>query len=325
MQLPDWPRAHGLPLFKASLRAEPQDFCVTEILGWDCSGEGEHDYLWVEKTNANTEWVARQLADFAAVPAKDVGYAGMKDRRAVTLQWFSVPRWNGPNWSSLDVEGVEVIDVQRHLRKLRRGAHRANSFRILLRGDSITPIDRLEGSLSILRQHGVPNYYGEQRFGRNGENLSLADTWAQGRRLTRNKRSIAISTVRSFVFNQLLAKRVQERNWDVLVANDLANLDGSGSVFAVEEIDDELRRRCAEMDVHPAAVLPGEGSNIEHEIWQAALDRGRVEAGSRSFRLPVPDLASVVTDEGLLLTFTLGRGAFATAVLRELCDTTAQS
>mgnify|MGYP001816569751 FL=1 len=323
MELPNWPRAHGSPLFAARIRTVPQDFQVTEQLGWELSGDGEHDYLWIEKTGANTEWVSRQLASYAGVPAKDVGYAGLKDRHAVTRQWFSIPRWNAPVWSWLDVDGVRVVDTGRHLRKLRRGAHRANAFRIVLRCDAIPDADAVANRLAVIRKAGVPNYYGEQRFGRDGGNLRLANDWARGRRLPRHKRGLAISTVRSFLFNEALARRVEEGSWNQFVAGDLANLDGTGSVFDVAEIDDELRRRCSEMDVHPAGILAGEGSKLGPETWQAALDKGRVEAGSRSMRLPVRDLTSETADAALTLSFTLDRGAFATAVLRELCDVAA--
>lgn len=310
---------HGLPLFEADLRTVPGDFCVTEALGWDFSGDGEHDYLWVEKTGANTDWVAGQLARHAGVPARDVGYAGLKDRHAVTRQWFSVPRWHTPDWDHFDVEGVQIVDRQRHARKLRRGVHRANAFRILLRCSERIDIGAIEARLETIRRQGVPNYFGEQRFGRHGTNLQLADDWARGRRMSRPRRSLAISTVRSFLFNEALAVRVCDHTWNHLVAGDLANLDGTGSVFNVSEVDDTLRRRCDEMDVHPAAVLVGEGAGIEPAAWQHALDRARVEAGLRSLRLPVRNLTSEFTDDGVLLGFTLDRGAFATVVLRELC------
>ncbi|MFK7829391.1 MAG: tRNA pseudouridine(13) synthase TruD [Congregibacter sp.] len=320
IELPDWSRAHGSPLFAARLRTVPQDFQVSEQLGWEFSGDGEHDYLWIEKTDANTEWVARQLASHAGVPAKDVGYAGLKDRHAVTLQWFSVPRWNAPVWGELDIEGVRIIDVQRHLRKLRRGAHRANTFRITLRLDAGPDADGVAKRLAMIRKDGVPNYFGEQRFGREGGNLRLANDWAAGRRLPRNKQSFAISTIRSFLFNQALAGRVQEKTWNQFVPGDIANLNGTRSVFDVLEISDELRQRCREMDVHPAGILAGEGSNAVPEIWQTALDQRRVERGTRSFRLPVQDLTSQTAEAAMVLSFTLERGAFATAVLRELCD-----
>jgi tRNA pseudouridine13 synthase len=302
------------------LRTIPQDFQVTEQLGWELSGDGEHDYLWIEKTAANTEWVARQLALYAGVPAKDVGYAGLKDRHAITKQWFSIPRWNAPQWSELEVEGVRIVDTGRHLRKLRRGAHRANAFRIVLRCDAIPDAETLANRLALIRNEGVPNYFGEQRFGHAGGNLRLANDWAGGRRLPRHKRSLAISTIRSFLFNEALGARVQEGTWNQFIAGDLANLDGTGSVFEVPEVDDELRRRCRDMDVHPAGILAGEGSDIGPEIWQTALDRRRVEPGSRSLRLPVRDLASEISDAAIVLSFTLDRGAFATAVLRELCE-----
>ena len=106
MSLPDWARAFGGPLLAARIRTTPADFQVTEDLRFEFTGDGEHDYLWIEKTGTNTEWLSRQLAAFADVPAKDIGYAGLKDRHAVTRQWFSVPRWNTPDWGGLDVDGA---------------------------------------------------------------------------------------------------------------------------------------------------------------------------------------------------------------------------
>lgn len=323
MPLPDWARACGGPLFAAAIRTVPEDFQVTEQLGWDLSGDGEHDFLWIEKRDANTEWVARQLARHAGVPARDVGYAGLKDRHALTWQWFSVPRWNAPDWTTLDVEGVAVRDVQRHRKKLRRGAHRANGFRIVLRGDGIDACRaELAERLAQIGAQGVPNYFGEQRFGRDGANLRLADDWASGRRLPRHKRSLAISTIRSFLFNEALDRRVRDGTWNLLVPGDKANLDGSGSVFDVAERDSELVQRCATMDVHPAGVLAGEGTGLGPAAWQIALDKARVEPGVRSLRLRVRDIDSAVDAGVATLSFTLGRGAYATSVLREIATAT---
>ncbi len=321
MSLPPWAHAYASvpPLFAASIRTTPVDFDVTEELGYEFDGEGEHDYLYVEKTGANTEWVSRQLAGFADVPAKDVGYSGLKDRHAVTRQWFSVPRWNAPHWQNFDVADVSITDVQRHSKKLRRGAHRSNRFCIVLRGE-VPNLAELNERLETIRRHGVPNYYGPQRFGRNGANVELADSWAAGKRLPRHKRSIAISSVRSFLFNEALHRRVLDGTWNKLQAGDLANLDGTGSIFTVGEIDDELIGRCAEMDIHPAAELVGDGSNSDHESWQRALNKARVKPGSRSFRLRVQDLQSEVGEDFVTLTFTLGRGAFATSVLSEIAS-----
>ena len=320
ISLQDWAHVYGAPLLSARLRSIPEDFQVTEQLGWECSGDGEHDYLFVEKTGANTEWVARQLAHHADVPVRDVGYAGLKDRHAITRQWFSVPRWNAPNWSTLDVLGVTVVETQRHLRKLRRGAHKGNDFQIVLRCDSLPDADAWAGRIARIGEQGVPNYFGEQRFGRSGRNLQLADDWAAGKRLPREQRSMAISTIRSYVFNETLCHRVQASTWNQLVADDMANLDGSGSVFEVADIGDDLRQRCSEMDIHPAGILVGDGSTLGPAHWQKALSKARVEPSTRSLRLPVRNLRSEFGLSSVVLRFSLGRGAYATAVLRELCE-----
>ncbi|MEM8943030.1 MAG: tRNA pseudouridine(13) synthase TruD [Pseudomonadota bacterium] len=318
--MPVWPRAHGSPLFSAQLRSRPEDFQVIEHLGWEPSGDGEHDFLYLTKIGANTDWVARQLAQFAGVPAKDVGFAGLKDRHAVTQQWFSVPRWHSPDWEQLSVEGVTLLQVDRHLRKLRRGAHKTNAFCIQLRSSEAIDKQEVHERCKLIRAAGVPNYFGEQRFGRNAGNLKLAEDWACGRRLSRQKRSLAISVMRSFCFNEALACRVRDGSWNYLLPGDKANLDGSASVFEVSEIDDELRSRCKHLDIHPSGVLAGEGTPISSEHWQAALRKARVQEGERSLRLRVQDLHAEVGDAGVTISFELGRGAFATSLLRELCS-----
>ena len=323
MSLPNWARAHGAPLMSACMRTTPDDFQVTEELSYQFTGDGEHDFLWVEKRGANTEWVSRQLARFAEVPAKDVGYAGLKDRHAVTRQWFSVPRWHGPDWDVFSAEGVKILEVQRHNRKLRRGAHKANQFRIVLRGKGIAgPGHALEQRVQVIREQGVPNYFGAQRFGHDGNNLDLANAWAAGKRLPRHKRSIAISTIRSFLFNQSLHERVTDGSWNQLLPGNRANLDGTGSVFDIDEISPDLDRRCAEMDIHPAGELVGDGSVCENEAWGRALSRARVDPGSRSLRLRVADLTLEAAGDEAEVAFTLMRGAFATSVLRELIEAT---
>ncbi len=319
MPLPDWARAHGGPLLAAGIRSQPEDFQVTEELGYAFSGDGEHDFLWIEKNGANTEWVARQLARHAEVPAKDIGYSGLKDRHAVTRQWFSIPRWHAPDWQALDIDGVRVLDVQRHQKKLRRGAHKANAFRIVLRAKQLSKHSAaLEQRMRLIQEQGVPNYFGEQRFGRAGNNLELADGFAAGKRLPRHKRSIAISTMRSLVFNEQLDERVRAGTWNQVLAGDKANLDGTNSVFDVETVDEDLLHRCKTLDIHPAGVLIGDGSTRGPDAWLAALAKARVEPGTRGLRLRVGDLAWGITDDAVELSFRLGRGAFATVVLREL-------
>ncbi len=324
MPLPDWARAHGPPLVVATLRSRPEDFIVTEHLEVPAEAAGEHDWLRVEKTGANTEWVARQLAKHAGIAVRDVGYSGLKDRHAITTQWFSVPNRKAPDWSTVAIEGVRVVEVVTQARKLRRGMHRANAFRIVLRGEAFeSQREAIEARLDAIRRQGVPNYFGEQRFGRDAGNLALADRWAQGARLRPHERGLAISTARSFLFNELLDARVRDGSWNRVLPGDIVNLDGSGSIFGVDTPDEAIATRCAELDLHPTAPLWGEdtaGDAPGPAAWVAAFARDRVREERRSLRLRVADLQATIEGEAITLEFVLGRGAFATVVLRELGD-----
>jgi tRNA pseudouridine13 synthase len=331
--LPDWQRAHGKPLFDARIKEEPDDFEVVETLGFDPSGDGEHDYLWVEKRGANTAWVARQLARHAGVPNRDIGYSGLKDRQAVTRQWFSVrrPSAAGTNWNRLDVPGVRVLDIARNRRKLKRGSHDGNAFRIVVCGARAAP-GILEERLRMIRELGVPNYFGPQRFGRQGANLALAASLASGRRLGREKRGFAVSAARSFLFNEVLSARVADGSWNRILPGDAANLDGTGSHFLVDSADREIDSRVARFDLHPTGPLWGDGDLASGGAVQAAerrvarlhagmargLESLRVGMDRRPLRLKVADLDWQLSGDKLLLSFALRRGSYATAVLREI-------
>ena len=308
--LPDWARALGSPLFVARIRATVEDFVVTEQLEIEFSDDGEHDWLLVEKTGANTHWVAEQLAKHAGINDRDVGYAGLKDRHAVTRQWFSVrrPSGEGTDWRAFGAEGVRIIEQNLHRRKLKRGAHRGNIFRIALRSDDVTRnAATIEQRLAQIQACGVPNYFGEQRFGRDGANIELGRAVVAGRRVSRHKRSIGISALRSLEFNEILDARVRDGSWNHILAGDIANLDGSRSVFTVGEVTLELEQRCADMDIHPSGCLPG-------------IDKLGVAESSRPLRMRVGDLKSTLKDDVLWLEFQLPKGSFATAVLREIVD-----
>lgn len=309
--VPDWARAFGSPLIDGRIRSVPEDFNVTEILEVEFTDAGEHDWLLIRKTGANTHWVAERLARFAGVPVRDVGYAGLKDRHAVAEQWFSVHCKPGSraDWARFSAEGVEIREQRSHQRKLKRGTHRGNRFRIAIRGDDIGEhAQALSGRLGVVAAAGVPNYFGEQRFGRDGANIELGRAVLEGRRLSRHKRSIGLSALRSLRFNEELASRVEEGSWNVLKSGDTANLDGSGSVFAVEDVTAELVQRCAQMDIHPCGTLP-------------ALGEAAVEARFRPLRMRVTNLEWQIGDDALWLDFRLGRGCYATAVLREIVST----
>ena len=330
-------RVFGPPVFTAAIRRSPQDFIVDEELGFEPSGDGEHDFLHIEKTGANTAWVARQLARIAGVASRDVGYAGLKDRHAVTQQWFSVRRPNrdGTDWQSAAIDGVRILDVSRNSRKLRRGAHRGNRFRIALRADDIGSAgDALRQRLADIGRQGVPNYYGEQRFGRDNGNIDLARQMFAGKRLQRDARSLAMSAARSLLFNAILAERVRAETWHRLLAGDVANLDGSGSVFPVDAVTPELDARAAVSDIHPTATLWGDGApltsldaaRVELGVAErfpdiaSGLMRARVDAASRALRVRVSDLSVDIEPQVAWVGFSLPKGAFATTVLAEIVD-----
>jgi tRNA pseudouridine13 synthase len=333
--VPLWARANGESLFDASIRSVPADFVVTENCDIEFSGEGEHDFLYIEKIGANTHWVAECLAQHGKVPLRDVGYAGLKDRHAITRQWFSVRRLGNVDWNGFSAEGVQILEQQRHRRKLRRGAHASNTFKIALRADNVSArADDINERLAVIAQAGVPNYFGEQRFGRGGGNIDLCHSMFAGRRLSRAKRSIALSAARSLIFNTILDTRVTQGSWNEILPGELANLDGSASVFAVASVDDELVRRCAEQDIHPSGSLWGDGSPratgevaaLEQDVAAkyptiaAGLIAARMESASRSLRLRVSDLAWQIEKDVVWLQFKLAKGGYATVVLRELAS-----
>lgn len=318
----------------ASIRSTCADFAVTEILGFAADGDGEHDLLLVEKTGQNTNWVAATLARFAGIPRADVGFAGMKDRHAVTRQWFSVRRPAGdkPDWGRFAADGVRILEATRHRRKLKRGAHRGNRFRIALR-DLGAPPQALEAQLDAIRRQGFPNYFGEQRFGHGGQNLELAAEFLNGRRLPRERRSLALSAARSYLFNLVLDRRVVDGTWDRLLPGDCANLDGSGSIFPVASVDAGLRQRAAELDLHPTGPLWGRGkvlvsggvAELEQAIADAnsalarGLERQQLAIARRPLRARARDLEWRAEGErALWLEFSLDSGVFATSLLREL-------
>jgi len=334
--VPLWTSANGASLFDATIRSVPSDFVVTEKCDIEFSGEGEHDFLWIEKISTNTHWVAECLARHGNIPLRDVGYAGLKDRHAVTRQWFSVRRLGTVDWQAFAEDGVEILDVQRHRRKLRRGAHSSNAFKITLRAENLAAsASAIDERLTAIARDGVPNYFGEQRFGRGGSNIELCKNLFAGRRLSRAKRSIALSAARSLIFNEILEQRVTQGSWNKILPGELTNLDGSGSVFAVEEVDDELIRRCDQQDIHPSGSLWGDGSPrctgevSELEIAAAehypeivaGLIAARMEPASRALRLRVSHLSWQIDQDALWLEFELAKGGYATAVLREVAST----
>jgi tRNA pseudouridine13 synthase len=316
------------------LRAQPEDFVVEEDLGFAPAGLGQHLLLKVRKRDANTQWVARELAKIAGCRPFEVGFAGLKDRRAVAVQWFSVPRpRTGVNWLEVRAQDFSVIEAQAHNRKLPRGALAGNRFTVRIRsadGDGAHLGAALTARLGEIARRGVPNYFGPQRFGRDGANLLRAGQSLDN--LRREGRGFVLSAARSVVFNAVLAERVNDGSWEQLVEGDLGTLDGRGSVFAVDAADSTLTERCQRLDIHPTGPMWGAGSpptlarvrELETRVGaQFAAESGLCAAAGmaqerRSLRLAVRELESEPEPDACVLRFRLARGSFATAVLREL-------
>lgn len=331
----DLPLAFGGPVGTGRLRVEPEDFLVRELPICEPDGAGEHVWLWVRKRNANTEWTARQLARFAGVAPREVSFAGLKDRRAVTEQWYSVqlPGKAAPEWNTARIDGVDILRAVRHSRKLKRGALRGNEFVLRLRafnGDR----SGIEARLRAIAARGIPNYFGAQRFGRDGGNVDAAVAMLRGEgpRLDRSQRGLYLSALRSFLFNQVLTRRVTEGSWERAVPGDALQLDGRRAWFLATPDDAEVPARVRALDVHPTGPLWGRGPlasadaarRLEEDCVAAygeicaGLERAGLEQDRRALRIRVQTLQWQWEHDDLLLSFALPAGSYATALMREL-------
>ncbi|WKD50664.1 tRNA pseudouridine(13) synthase TruD [Microbulbifer spongiae] len=305
----DWPRALGAVYVSADFRTEPEDFVVEELAFPPPSENGEHVYLQIRKRGANTAWVAKQLATLAGVNTSDVGYFGLKDRHGLTTQWFSV--WLGkklqPDWSRLNGPEISVLHTFRGSRKLRRGEHSGNRFKIRLRsirGKRAAAEQRLD-KISA----GVPNYFGEQRFGIHGNNLDLVRHLAEGGGgCGKSKKAFAMSAARSWLFNQVLAERVDAGNWREVLdgepeANPSGPLWGRGRNPA-SRVQEELEQR---------ALLPW-------QPWCNWLEHCGLRQERRALVLRPEAFHYQWEEDSLVLGFSLSHGEFATALLREVAQ-----
>lgn len=322
------------PKQTALLKAECADFVVKEQLGYDMSGDGEFVAVKVRKTDCNTLFVGEQLAKFAGIFARNMSYAGLKDRKAVTEQWFSLqmPGQPTPDFSQFSLEGVEILDVTRHQRKIRIGSLQGNHFEILLRNAEET--DELKVRLGFLAKNGFPNYFTEQRFGRDGNNLTQALRWANGeiKVKDRNKRSFYLSAARSEIFNLIVSKRMELNLAQQILVGDVLQLNGSHSWFVVDESEDlaQLQQRLAQQDVLLTAPLIGEEEksavDFEHEIFAqhqalfALMRQERMKAARRPILMHPQYFQWQFEPNGLHLQFALPAGSYATALIRELVN-----
>ena len=334
------PRTHGASVLSAAIRTTPEDFRVEELDGFEASGSGEHLLLTVEKRGMTTAFAASRIAQWAGVDEPAIGYAGLKDRHALTRQRFSVhlPRRNNPDPATLDCDGFRVLKHEWHARKLPRGALAGNRFELVLR-DIQGERDGIEARLHTIAERGVPNYFGEQRFGRAGDNVANALAMFAGRRMRREQRSLLLSAARSELFNRVLAVRVEDECWDRGLEGEVWMLDGSRSVFGPETWSESLAARLAAFDIHPSAPLWGRGdlrsSGRMRDLELTALDstgslalRAGLEAAGlkqerRATRLRPGKLSWEWLDSASLrLAFALPAGTYATTVMAELGELT---
>ncbi|MBF7071850.1 tRNA pseudouridine(13) synthase TruD [Glaciecola sp. MH2013] len=355
-----WSRLYGPSLGSAQIKTHLHDFIVEEELGFEPSGAGEHIFLWVEKSNLNTAYVAEELAKFSALPLRAITYAGRKDKYALTRQWFGVHIANNkePDWSNFHLDGARIVKLTRNDRKLRVGVLKANRFELTLRNVSLnkglTEQDLLE-RLNRIKLEGAPNYYGSQRFGemrvsvtndngqqteqqmRLGGNLSLAQKMIAGEAIrNRNKRSLAISAIRSWLFNEVIHQRIQQQQFNLVQLGDAMQLSGSNSFFIFNDPKEleNIQQRLSCNDINITAPLVGDGqlhtsneaktleTNVlkEHTQLAQALNKLGLKQERRAIRVMPTEFEWHFSNTELTLSFTLPSGCFATSIVRELFD-----
>ena len=299
-----WPRTHAEAAgVTGILRSTSGDFEVTESLAFEPEGDGEHLYLLAEKRDVTTRAVQQMLAHSCDVPLRDVSYAGMKDKRAVARQWFSVRR---PQREDIDLGDVRILRRDRHRRKLRRGQLRENRFRIRIRGLTGAP----DTSLERLRAVGAPNYFGEQRFGATGGNVAAARDWVRAGkpRISPFLRSVYLSSMRSFLFNEVLGQRVADGTWRCSLPGEV-ELDGlpTGPLWGRGTLPTTGAARTLE-----------ECAIRAHGEIREALEFVGLRQERRPLATIPRNLSWRVHDSALTVEFALDRGTYATAVLREV-------
>jgi len=325
-----WAYLNGKPEVEADFKREPKDFIVDEKLGFELTGEGENLFLHIEKTGLNTQQVCQHLAKVLNKRLRDIGYAGLKDKQAITRQWFSVQVnvKSEPDLSAIETEQIKLLSATRHNKKLRVGALAGNGFIIRLRNvsDQQALIARLQTATA-----GVPNYFGPQRFGIKGNNLNWANRMSSGEQIRDKKlKGFALSAARSYLFNQVVSERIAKDHFEQPLEGDVYSLSGSNSYFS-ETISDAILARLQSHDISISAPLWGDGELATEgearaleltaltpfQTWQNLLQENALEQERRSIHLMAEDLKWQTDNEDLIVSFILPTGCFATSVLRE--------
>ncbi len=331
---------HGKPVSTGLLRSQMSDFKVFEQLPFSPCGEGEHLFVHVRKTGANTLFVARELAKYFKVKEQLVSYAGLKDRFAVAEQWFGVhvPGKQVYDLNDLVIEGVEILSYQRHNKKLRTGALTGNRFELILR--EVSNLKALTLRWHEIIAQGVPNYFGEQRFGIDGGNIDRALALFSGTKVKdKKKRGMYLSAARSTIFNQVISQRIEEHKFNELLVGDVLMLSGTQSVFLLDEFENSIQQRFIDKDLDITAPMWGAGELMtqgdanqleqsiadKNEEFSQGLPRFGLKQERRRIRLSISntDIEVIPTTDNstqVKVSFFLPAGCYATTVLRELLD-----
>jgi len=326
---------YGVPATSGILKSAPADFQVNEQLGFEPSGEGEHCFLQVEKTGLSTPELITRIAHDYSLQPRLVGHSGLKDKHARTSQWLSLhlPGKSLPTGKS-DGDGYRILRQTRHHRKLRPGTHKFNAFQLCLREVNELP-DQTIAQIKLLTRQGFANYFGAQRFGRRQDNVKQALVQLQNRRLQRSRKSILLSSLRSYLFNQILARRISLGNWEKPLAGDVFMLRGSRSIFK-DEINDDLLARYQQLDIASSASLYGSGRNqitdaalvIEEQVFAQhkditeCLERQGTKLQMRALRAVVDEFSYDydAAKRNLWLKLTLPAGSYVTTMLEHFID-----
>ena len=322
------------------IRQQPEDFVVEELAAEEPKGEGQHLWLWIEKRLRNTEDVLDDLARGLDLAPQDIGYAGRKDRRAVTRQWVSIPAHAESRLADCPLPQAKILRQERHPYRLRLGELIGNRFILRLRGVAADQAAQLADALATLERRGMPNRFGAQRFGRDGQNAERgAEMLRKGRlRGPRRRAMLMLSALQSAVFNRVLENRGEA--YDQLLAGDLAYVHSSGELLQVND-PSVLEGRRAAGEVSATGPLVGStmrwprGADIEAEeaameafglpsLRRLDLPRSiKLFGDRRPLRVPVGELAMEPLADGeggqdLELRFQLPAGCYATVLLEHL-------
>ncbi len=330
------PYLHGGPLGRVGFKTQPEDFIVEELLGFEPSGVGEHCLVWVEKRDLDSNTAGARLADALGLRRRLVSHCGLKDRHAVTRQWFSLhmPGQPSPEPAALESEGLRVLRVTRNTRKLRRGIHLGNRFTIRLRHPDFDAATAEERWNRITHQ-GVPNLFGSQRFGNEGRNVEKALAMFRGEFTPGDRllRGLLLSAVRSHLFNAVVAERMARGSWNRALPGEVYGFPDNGTLLLIENQRGDEMQRFANDKVEITAPLWGSGDlhsagevrELELEIaarfpeLTAGLEAAGLRQERRVMRLRPMNPGFVILEGGdLQLSFDLPRGTYATAILREL-------